>query len=1792
LFDRRWRILASIFIAVILVSSSLAPFQNFSTKSNDQGNIIQKAFATSGSDITKIGNYVIFGFNGVRLEKSDTVTSGNVGAQNATAEIHIEQNSKILSAPQSALVGDIVTIEKNVTVNDVFYNQLNNQGTIQGTKNTPLALPVVKSLPAFPNFVAGSTPISVNKGSSLVLQSGNYGDISVDQFATLEFSGGIYNINSLVVQKNAKILFDAGSQVRISTELNADHDVTIGPSATATTLNATGIIFYAGTDVEIAKNAIIKANFYTPNGEVRIGASSTATGSFIGNTVRIEKNSVLNFGSAFALPNITWTPPFFSIQAKPSVPLTLNFTSDGQIQIASVIISNQLSGIITAPSSVSNISNGVLQQLPITITIPPGTTSGWHNGTITLSENSIALSNSFVLNILIPTVTTTTVPVSNGTYEYVQTPSYSPFFNNTSDVAVYFTFTNGTQVPLQTYYDVFPSGSVLPISFVVPPNSQNSIPISFNPLDMLTKILFPTKSSSIPEVSAVVGTTTPQNQCTNYGISYGFEKYTQSKITNDISVANTALSVNPNNPLIIRDDIRWRVVDSGQFASDGKTWLPNYNDHVIDNYFSKLPSGNVFVILSVQDPPHDIAVKGKIQGTDRTFAEFLYKNAANDFIAHTMSHITANNTEHNRVVYWQIDNEPNMHPVLTNKKFSFPIGNIFYSDWRTTADATQFWLGTAKSLDPTRPTVINVYQTDLSALNFTYEPYRNLLASDHVIGQKLINNLGIMSFDIYPDQWSLGLQNVVIGFQNAMTLVKDQFTYSQSTFTFAGRWGIAEMAAGPKLPYLGNFVFVTQNVTPTDVSNMINITRTSQFGGQFPAFISLFQLRALDAGPLAKFYPFDDAYGLVSDTSQLTNDGNNNTPNFLGSIEKSVVQNCPAATVDALDLAVANLGSNNVSILLGNRDGTFGAPTNFAVGNTPIHVASGDFNGDGKLDLAVVNNVSNNVSILLGNGDGTFGAPTNFAVGNTPVYVAVADFNGDGKLDLAVTNELASTVSILLGNGDGTFGAQTTYAVGDEPIGIAVGDFNGDGKLDLAVSNASANSQSVSILLGNGNGTFGQATNFAVGGITPVHIVAGDFNGDGKLDLATANENSGNISILLGTGTGSFGTATTFVVGNTPDRIAVGDFNGDGKLDLAVSNARSNDISILLGTGTGSFGTATNFAAGGTLTASVTVADFNGDGKLDLAVANENSNNVAILLGTGTGSFGTATTFAAGNTPGSIAIGNFHSKTGVLSKSKLVDYYIYNNANGNPVKDYCTNTGSTGCLPENDMVLTPVNSLCQLTGLIDNSCGFFSDGQYGSFSNPLTWFSDGTTSYSINTWINLNGSRGSGAGTLLLSTAQNTHVDGINIYIYHGRGNANDTEWTIHNSGGTYILDVPTPANSLTNLNQWYMLTYTLDNTGSSNNAKIYINGQLAAQGSVTGLNAFETPTWGSCCTSSGSTQPLGGKTDETSFWQRVLAPSEIGQLYNNGHGLSLLPAVPGTVAGTIQVGNSPIGIGVNTQTNKIYVGNQNDNTISIVDANTNSVIKTIAVGARPLGVDVNTQTNMIYVANFNSGTVSVINGVTDTVVNTVTVGTSPVGVGVNPVTNKIYVGNFNSGTVSVIDGTTNNVVNTISTGFGTSGIGVNTATNKIYAVNAQANGGGNPGTVSVIDGSNDSVLSTIVVGQNPQDVVVNPTTNKIYVTNQFSNTISVIDGTTNSIASTILTSGGPGEMGINAVTNKIYYPTNSGTIQVIDGNTNNIVNTISVGFGVPGFVATNTNTNKVYVGDQNSNIVYVINGF
>jgi len=315
---------------------------------------------------------------------------------------------------------------------------------------------------------------------------------------------------------------------------------------------------------------------------------------------------------------------------------------------------------------------------------------------------------------------------------------------------------------------------------------------------------------------------------------------------------------------------------------------------------------------------------------------------------------------------------------------------------------------------------------------------------------------------------------------------------------------------------------------------------------------------------------------------------------------------------DNLDVAFANYYSDEVSVLIGNGDGTFATAVNYPVGSEPTGICTGNFNFnvDPWLDLAVTNEGSNDVSILLGNGDGTFTVGSSYAADIAPQGICCGDFNCDGLLDIAVVNRNSGTVSILIGDGNGTFSGPMNYTVGGSPLRIVCGDFNNDGYLDVVTTNSTTNN--ISILLGDGTGGFGAVDNFSVG-TNPHGVYSADFNGDGDIDIATANFDSDNVSRLLGNGDGTFGSAVHFAAGDGPSGIYATDHDADGNHDLAVSNVNANTVSILLGNGNGGFATATHFITGSSPSCLLS-GDFDNDRDMDIVTGDYSVDSMSVLL--------------------------------------------------------------------------------------------------------------------------------------------------------------------------------------------------------------------------------------------------------------------------------------------------------------------------------------------------------------------------------------------------------------------------------------------------------------------------------------------------------------------------------------------------------------------------------------------------
>lgn len=318
-------------------------------------------------------------------------------------------------------------------------------------------------------------------------------------------------------------------------------------------------------------------------------------------------------------------------------------------------------------------------------------------------------------------------------------------------------------------------------------------------------------------------------------------------------------------------------------------------------------------------------------------------------------------------------------------------------------------------------------------------------------------------------------------------------------------------------------------------------------------------------------------------------------------------------------------------------------PPTLSTGTNPVSVDVGDLNDDGRVDVVVANYNSSNVSVFLGNGDGTYQTPLTFSTGANPSSVFVGDVDGDCKLDIVTSSFSTDSINVLLNTGTNggntvSFSSSINSSAGNKITAIAKADFNNDGFIDH-IFTANSGNNSVSLLTYTNNGTFGNELSFAVGS-KPAALAIADLNGDNYPDVVVANQDSNNFSVLLSLPNGCvYDRQAIYDVGTSPTSIAIGDFNNDSILDVVASNKVTNNVSVLLGKGGGTFNCQTTFAVG-TNPSSVAVADFNNDNNLDIATSNKGSDNISVLLGNGNGTFVSQINYNSISSPSFIKLAN------------------------------------------------------------------------------------------------------------------------------------------------------------------------------------------------------------------------------------------------------------------------------------------------------------------------------------------------------------------------------------------------------------------------------------------------------------------------------------------------------------------------------------------------------------------------
>ena len=307
-------------------------------------------------------------------------------------------------------------------------------------------------------------------------------------------------------------------------------------------------------------------------------------------------------------------------------------------------------------------------------------------------------------------------------------------------------------------------------------------------------------------------------------------------------------------------------------------------------------------------------------------------------------------------------------------------------------------------------------------------------------------------------------------------------------------------------------------------------------------------------------------------------------------------------------------------------------------------LATADFNGDGHLDLATIPNASSSEVLLLSGRGGTdkFGPPIGLPLPGVVDQVTVGDFNGDSKPDLVVNfddfGQPTGRIAILINNGTGQFAPPKIVTVQGDPSHPIFGDLNNDGKLDLvAALSTGVIGGRIAVFLGDGTGGLTLVANFTTESVNQHEVLIGDFNEDGKADLALPGQSFGVIDIMLGDGTGAFAAGISRSTGSGSSMLTAGHFNNDGHIDILSGNR------MMLGTGTADFNAPIVLAIPGNTNAAIT-ADVNNDTNVDLVVSA--SSGLTILLGDGNGNLTQAKSYTSGASgfigPAFAVVGDFN----------------------------------------------------------------------------------------------------------------------------------------------------------------------------------------------------------------------------------------------------------------------------------------------------------------------------------------------------------------------------------------------------------------------------------------------------------------------------------------------------------------------------------------------------------------------
>ena len=640
------------------------------------------------------------------------------------------------------------------------------------------------------------------------------------------------------------------------------------------------------------------------------------------------------------------------------------------------------------------------------------------------------------------------------------------------------------------------------------------------------------------------------------------------------------------------------------------------------------------------------------------------------------------------------------------------------------------------------------------------------------------------------------------------------------------------------------------------------------------------------------------------------------------------------------DLAVANLGSNTVSVFRNTSTSggvSFEAKVDFSTGVNPISVAFSDIDGDGKPDLAVANSGSNTVSVLRNtsvSGIVSFAAKVDFAAGSLPQAVSTGDIDGDGKPDLAVANQAANNTSVMRNtstSGVISFAAKVDFVTGSGPKSVSIGDIDGDGKPDVVVANSA--SADVGVLRNTSasgiinSGSFAPVvyftTNFGGEGYNPWSVCIGDIDGDGKPELAVANflENINVLSTVsifrnISTpGVVNFAARINFYPGSKASSVSFGDLDGDGKPDLAVANYNSSNVSVFRNTsvtGTINTGSLTKVLtlSSGASPFSVCIGDLDGDGKPEIATANYYGNSASV--------FRNLSLPAVLQTS---ATGNGNPITNGSVTPDLANFTDFGNVTlaGNLIRTYTFQNTSTDSLNVDSIKISGTDQTLFTPGSI-TPAGKIAPGSSKTFTVTFVPMSLGLKTASVNIYSNILSGTAcllqqtytfaiSGTGTAPVQ-AEVLNFDGINDYVslpnalpavltgatttqfsieYWFKGTSYQSAVRIQNGSGYIVAGwngyhiISSDGGTASGISVGAGATdgnwHHIAVTWKKNTVngfKSYLDGVLVAQRNSANVNLPVITSGGYLGAYNGAGEWMNGTLDEVRIWKRELSQTEI----------------------------------------------------------------------------------------------------------------------------------------------------------------------------------------------------------------------------------------------------------------------------------------------------------------------------